>query len=176
MLRFAARDSRSTLAITPSSVGLENGSYRTFEEFVAQFERTMEIMSGVIEMRTLTRLGVRYVNEIEDERLREPGGLAQILTQPFLPAGGALGLDLRGGFSELLFEQPDGVFVLRRGLIQTAKYLLDMDYYTEEERAWDSGWVLEKVRAYHDVIESVFAAALREEYRDELGVVKGDGA
>ena len=174
MLRFAARDSNSTLAVTPSSIGLETGSYRTYEEFGLQLERTLVTLADVIELRTLTRLGVRYVNEIEDERLRIHGGLAKILTEPFLPAGGALGLDVRGGFSEFLFDQPDGVFVLRRGLVEPTKYLFDMDYYSEEERPWDVRWVIDTVRAYHDVIESVFAAALREEFRNELAA--GEGA
>jgi uncharacterized protein (TIGR04255 family) len=175
MLRFIGRGSGSTLAITQSSVGLETGSYRTFDEFVIQFQRVLEITAEVIEMRTLTRLGVRYVNEIEDERLGEAGGLAAILTQPFLPAGGALGLDVRGGLSELIFEQADGLFVLRCGLVDRTKYLLDMDYYSDEERDWDLQWVLARVRAYHEVIESVFAAALRDEYREEIGAARGDG-
>lgn len=175
MLRFAARDSQSKLAVTPSSVGLETGSYHTFEGFVDQLERTFAAVSQVLEMRTITRLGVRYVNEVQDERLLRAGGLATIVSEPFLPAGGALGHDIRGGFSELLFDQPDGTFTLRRGLVEPMKYLLDMDYFTEEERPWDLPWVLETVRAYHAVIESVFAAVLRREFLDELRAASEEG-
>lgn len=176
MLRFAARDAQSNLAITPSSVGLETGSYRTFEEFIDQLEHALTAVSRVVEMRTITRLGVRYVNEIQDERLSQDGGIANIVSEAFLPAGGALGLDIRGGFSELLFSQPDGTFTLRRGLVEQTKYLLDMDYYTEEERPWELPWVLETVGAYHDVIESVFAAVLSPAFLDELRVAREERA
>ena len=173
MLRFAARDSKAIFAVTPSSVGLETGSYHTFEEFIGQLERTLTShLLRIVEIRTITRLGVRYVNEVHDDRLLQAGGLGRIVAEPFLPAGGALGLDIRGGFSELLFDQPDGTFTLRRGLVEPTKYLLDMDYYTEQERPWSLPWVLATVRAYHNVIESVFAAALRPDFLEELRVAR----
>lgn len=166
--QFASRDERWKLALSQTSIAIETDAYTTFDEFRAELERVLTVVNEHFAIGRTTRLGLRYVNEIADERLLESGGLLYFFTPEFLPAGGELSDSVAASYSEVRFDQEDGSLVIRNGLVQPGKYLLDFDYYNETEGDFNVQKLVETVSNYHDVIDSVFARAITEDYMNEL--------
>jgi uncharacterized protein (TIGR04255 family) len=167
--RFARVDGHFNLALSPSSLGLDSDQYRPFDEFEAELARVAASFVDVFAGSVRTRLGVRYINEIEDARLDDPERLTFFLNRDLVrPVGAELGSDLLSSLNELRFVQPDGVFVLRHGLIESRKYLLDFDYFIESEGEFDADALLESARAFHSVIETVFCWSIGGDYLVEL--------
>jgi uncharacterized protein (TIGR04255 family) len=166
--QFRAMDGGATVALSATSLGFESAEYDAFERFADQFAYVLEAVAATFGPRHQTRLGVRYVNEVVDERLA-PNTLIDFLNDDLVrPVGSELGVDLIGGLSELRFQQPDGIFVLRHGLVRPNTYLLDFDYYNETERPFDAAAALEVTHRFHTVIEAVFKWSLAEGYLGEL--------
>jgi uncharacterized protein (TIGR04255 family) len=174
--RFQATDSTWTVALTPTSLGFEATTYTDFNEFAAEFERVLGALAEVFSPRTQTRIGVRYINEINDERAAGPTLRSLLRDELVTPVATELGTDVISTLSDLRFRQPDGLFVLRHGLVQEMTYLLDFDYFNEEEVPFDVPAVRQRLRDYHGVTESVFVWSLQPEYLAELrdGAQSGD--
>jgi uncharacterized protein (TIGR04255 family) len=173
LFRFQDRDNGWWVALSSSSLGFEASRYRRFPDFAAEFRRVVRHLLEVFAPKTQTRLGMRYINEIADPRLE--GSMTAILVPSLVaPLGTELGTDLVSSLSELRFQQPDGLFVLRHGLVGPATYVLDFDYFDEEERPFDVDGILARTDAYHSVIESLFAWCLTPEYLNELASTRED--
>jgi len=166
--RFRRRDNDWLVALSSSSIGFEAAQYTVFVDFFAEFSRVLGILEERFAPTTQTRLGMRYVNEIEREDLA-PDRLSHFINAALLaPIGSELGTDVLSSLSDLRFRQPDGLFALRHGLIRENAYLLDYDYFTEEERSFDRQEIRRAASDYHDMIEAVFSWSLAREYLDEL--------
>jgi len=166
--RFQRKDNNWLVALSSSSLGFEAPEYSVFNEFFAEFARVLGVLEERFHPSTQTRLGMRYVNEIEDGNL-VADGLRGFLNPALAgPVGSELGTDLLSSLSDLRFRQPDGVFALRHGLIRPDAYLLDFDYFTEEEHAFDRQNIRRTAASFHDVIESAFVWSLSTEYLERL--------
>jgi uncharacterized protein (TIGR04255 family) len=166
--RFRRRDNAWLVALSSSSLGFEAAEYGVFNEFFAEFARVLGVFQERFVPSTQTRLGMRYVNEIEEENLVSEG-LDRFLNSALVaPVGSDLGTDLLSSLSDLRFRQPDGVFALRHGLIRPDAYLLDFDYFAEEERPFDRQDIRRAAAGFHDVIESMFIWSLSDEYLRRL--------
>lgn len=166
--RFRRKDDGWLVALSSSSLGFEASEYGVFNEFLAEFVRVIGILENRFNPKAQTRFGMRYVNEVEDEAV-VPGRFEEFLNPALVSAvGRELGADLLSSLSDLRFSQPDGVFALRHGLIRPNAYLLDYDYFVEEERPFDQHEVRRTAAAYHDVIESMFAWSLADNYLSRL--------
>lgn len=167
--RFEDPEGRFRLMVSRTSLGLESVAYRAFDEFGERMRGAVRALGASFDPITQTRLGVRYVNEIEDPRLADRAQLAHFVNADLVrPVGGALGSDLVASLSELRFAQPDGTFVLRHGLVAQDKYLLDFDYFVEGEDAYGEDAVISITEAFHGVIETVFCWSLGAGYLQEL--------
>jgi uncharacterized protein (TIGR04255 family) len=176
LFRFRDREERWWVALSSSSLGFEASRYRSFPDFAEEFQRVLAALTDVFSPITQTRFGMRYVNEISDQRLEE-GRFSDIL-QPALvqPIGSELGRDLVSSLSELRFRQPDGLFVLRHGVVEKGTYLLDFDYFVDDERPFDEASILELAANYHSVTESLFVWSLAPAFLEELRSRTGDHA
>jgi uncharacterized protein (TIGR04255 family) len=166
--RFEGRDRPWVISLSSSSFGLEASSYDTFDSFAGEFNRILDALVETFEPRRSTRLGLRYINEVQDARVTG-SRLAELFRRELLgPIGEDLGYDLTTSLAELRFAQPDGLFVIRHGLVQPETYLLDFDYFVEEEADFSTAGVKQRVSGYHTQIESLFVWTLNPKYLDEL--------
>jgi uncharacterized protein (TIGR04255 family) len=166
--QFASRDGRWKVVLSQTSLALETDAYSTFADFVAELHRVLRVAVDRLPIKRKSRFGLRYVNEIVGERLREPGGLLHFFTPQFLPVGGELSTTIAESYSEVRFDEQDGSLVLRLGLVEPNKYLLDFDYFNETEDDFDPDRIVETATAYHVVIDSVFARAVTDEFMAEM--------
>lgn len=166
---FEDRERGWSVSLSSSSLALEASTYQDFDHFVAEFRAVLAALTETFGPRKCSRLGLRYVNEITDERLRHAGSLDEFLRAELVsPVGTELGSDLLGSLCELRFKETLGTLVLRHGLIRSDTYLLDFDYFKEESDAFDSETITKTVESFHDVIERLFVWCLSDTYLEEL--------
>jgi uncharacterized protein (TIGR04255 family) len=159
--RFETMDRRYVGTLTSTSVSVETGSYDDFDEFHLRLGEVLGVLAGddAFAPRLLTRLGVRYVNELRDERLADDATREAVINRELLGPAATLGTGLLASLQELRFQQEDGVLAIRHGLTALGQYLLDTDHYNEERQDFVASAVAEQVRRWHDTIEGVFVWA-----------------
>jgi uncharacterized protein (TIGR04255 family) len=166
---FEDRDRGWSVSLSSTSLALEASTYDDFDDFLAEFQSVLSALIATFNPRECSRLGLRYINEITDERLRESDGLLELLRRELVsPVGTELGSDLVGSLCELRFREALGTLVLRHGLIRADTYLLDYDYFKEESDAFDGEIVTKAIETFHDVIERLFVWCLSDAFLSEL--------
>jgi uncharacterized protein (TIGR04255 family) len=167
--RFRELANNWIVSLSSSSVALEAQEYKDFESFSTEFMQLVGLLSAEFGPKTQTRIGLRYVNELVDERLRD-GDFEAVLNGRLLgPIVGDLRGDLLSSLSDLRFQQADGVLAIRHGLVREETYLLDLDYFLEEDMDFALGDIHERLNGYHQLIESLFVWALNPGYLDSIG-------
>jgi uncharacterized protein (TIGR04255 family) len=162
-------DSKSwTVSLSKASLGLEAKTYHDFDDFAAELARVLGDAAEIFEPRTEVRLGVRYVNRIEDGRLSKRGITFFVHDELASPVGGELGSDLHHSLCELRFREGGGWLVLRHGLVEPDVYLLDFDNFVAEERDFAPAEIVGRVNEFHGLIERLFAWSLSARYLKEL--------
>jgi uncharacterized protein (TIGR04255 family) len=165
---FRDQDRAWTVSLSSDSLGLEAKTYHDFDDFAAELARILDDAAEIFEPQTEVRLGVRYVNRIEDERLRKRG--IQFFVRPELasPVGSELGSELAHSLCQLRFRERGTWLAIRHGLIEPSVYLLDFDNFVEGERDFEPAQIVKRVNEYHGLIERLFVWSLSDRYRSEL--------
>jgi uncharacterized protein (TIGR04255 family) len=166
--RFERLERDWTISLSSTSLALEAVHYLDFDDFAGELSAIVEALNEVFKPQREVRLGLRYVNHIDDERLREEGIRPFLNEQLISPVGGDLGGDLLGSLAELRFREHEGTLVIRHGLVEPASYLIDFDRFNTEERDFDHGSVVERIKQFHRLIEPLFVWSISERYLDEL--------
>jgi uncharacterized protein (TIGR04255 family) len=170
--RFETTDRQYVATLTPTSIGVETTHYGDFGQFRAHIEPVLQRVAEHADFRPrlVTRLGVRYVNEMHDERLHDDEAMSAVVHPELLGPATTLGTGLLASLQELRFQQPDGILAVRHGLTTPGQYLLDSDHYSEERQDFDVPRITALVQTWHDTIEGVFAWAFAPWLR-ERGVL-----
>jgi uncharacterized protein (TIGR04255 family) len=166
--QFRRPEHRWTISLSSTSLALEAVKYRDFDDFAAELSTIVKALHEVFEPKHEVRLGLRYVNHIEDERLQKRGVLFFLNEQLAAPIGADLGNDLIGSLAELRFRERGGTLAIRHGLIEPTRYLLDFDRFNAEERDFAPDSVVKRVKRFHDLIERLFVWSISERYLKEL--------
>ncbi len=165
-----------SVSLSSSSLALEASAYDDFDGLLEEFRGVVTVLVETFAPRECVRLGLRYVNEVTDERLRIDGGPSALLRPELIaPIGTELGTDVIGSLCELRFREALGTLVLRHGLIRSESYLLDFDYFKEEAQVFDGDSIVATVQNFHDVIEPLFVWCLSDSYLAELKGRAGGG-
>jgi uncharacterized protein (TIGR04255 family) len=165
---FRDSERQWTVSLTKGSLGLDANTYLDFDDFVSEFSRILKCMEEIFAPRLETRLGVRYVNHVEDERIEKRGIDYFISPELAAPVGSALGKDLVQSQCELLFRQGEAFVAIRHGLVAATTYVLDFDHYTEGERDFSSKTIVSRVKRFHSLIENLFVWSISGRYLKEL--------
>jgi uncharacterized protein (TIGR04255 family) len=155
-------------AISPTSVAVECDRYTEWPDMREAITGVFTAVAGAVG-GDRDRFGVRYVNEIEDERAAgDPQQLAALLAEPLLGAALAVGRPLLMSLQELRFADEHGQLVLRHGLRQPGIYMVDVDYFTDQPGPLDPDALTTLAEEYHRRIENVFAWSLQDTFLEEL--------
>lgn len=166
---FEDQDRGWSVTLSSSSLALQASSYADFEHFAAEFRSALSALSETFKPKLRSRIGLRYINEISDPRLEAGAQIFEVIRPELLsPIGGDLGFDLAGSLCELRFHEPQGILGLRHGLIRPGTYLLDFDYFIENEVEFSSAEIGETVGVFHETIERLFVWCLADGYLNEL--------
>jgi uncharacterized protein (TIGR04255 family) len=165
---FKDGDRGYAVALANSSLAVEaDASYHDFPQFLEEFGTAVTACAEIFKPKRQTRLGLRYINELTDGRLRED--VRRIINAELVvPLGTAVQGGLLRSLAELRIQESLGIFVVRHGLIDDDKYLLDFDYFSDADRQFDSQLVIETVEGFHKLIEPFFIWSLNRNYLTEL--------
>jgi uncharacterized protein (TIGR04255 family) len=157
-----------SVSLGNSSLAVEaDSTYHDFPQFLDEFSAAVRACAEIFQPKRQLRLGLRYINEVNDERLRED---VRMIISPELvaPVGSVVQGGLVRSLAELRVAESLGIFVVRHGLVDDTTYLLDFDYFSEAQRELDPQRVIETVKRFHDLIEPFFIWSLSERYLAEL--------
>jgi len=167
--QFEEPEREWTISLSSTGLALEAARYLDFDDFAGELARIVEALAEEFDPQREVRLGVRYVNRIEDRRLSGKNGVTHFISEQLAsPVGGELGSDLLGSLSELRFRENGGTLAIRHGLIEPRRYLLDFDRFAEKERQFAPASIVKRVRRFHALIEQLFVWSLSPGYLDEL--------
>lgn len=157
-----------------SSLAVEAGpQYHDFPQFLDEFSTAVQACDEVFHPKRTVRLGLRYVNEVTDARLRED--IRSIINPRLVvPVGTAVQGGLQRSFGELRVEESLGTVVIRHGLVEDSTYLLDFDYFSVIEHDFTPLRLIETVEGFHNLIEPLFVWSLARGYLAELKRKRGD--
>lgn len=163
------------VALGHSSLAVEvDAAYHDFRQFLKEFSAAVKAFDEIFQPKREIRLGLRYINQVSDNRLRRDLGTV-INPELVSPVGKAVEGGLLRSFAELRVEESLGTFVIRHGLVEdSVMYLLDFDYFSETERHFNSRRVIKTVKDFHVLIESFFVWSLNPDYLAELGQKEGN--
>lgn len=166
---LASADGGIRAALSASSVSVECSVYTEWARFCEAVAAVFAAFQRSIEPERCDRFGVRYVNELRDQRAEgDPASLSMLLNPALTATAVALGSVVLGSQAETRVAHGDGEFVLRHGLQSPGAYLLDFDCFTVRPRPFEADALVALAESFHARIEAVFAWSLSDDYLAEL--------
>lgn len=163
---LADPDERFRAVVSASSVGVECEDYQLWDDFRSALEHVLCAVAATAAPARCSRLGVRYVNELQDELLDgDPAHMARVVAAELLEPSLSVGNPVASSMSETRFQEPNEArLTLRHGLLEDRRFLLDFDHFTEVQQPFEPGPLVASAERFHDRIESLFAWSLNPEY------------
>jgi uncharacterized protein (TIGR04255 family) len=175
--RFQDAEQHWSVVLGRDFVGIETAKYGQYEHLRERFEEVLPVVMR-LGVNWRDRVGLRYVNQIRHTEGRTPAGWRELLNPMFLGmvGGDELGADVIHAVQEIRLREPDGVLLIRHGLVgQEASngepfYLLDLDYFDETPQLLDLDQLIPQLWRYHNTIHNLFEMTLTDRMRDYLGL------
>jgi uncharacterized protein (TIGR04255 family) len=179
-LRFASIEGDWTFTLMPDFASLETTAYDDWASFEVRLRNVMSALAQTAHPRVETRLGLRYVNQIEVPSVSQPSDWTKLL-QPAIV--GDLSGDAPLAASIITLHQMmqldigDGArLTFRHGLPGEAAasngaglaYLLDFDCSRQQEMPLDIDSIVAEADRFNTTITSLFQWCLTDELRKEL--------
>ncbi len=179
---FTKADESTTLSLSTSSLSLEARRHERREQLFADVQEGVDALSTVFGPVATNRLGLRYVDIIDDERIASDLGRATSWDRLISPRFGAVPAtvaDLEGTLFACEIASPTtngGGQTVRYGLIKDAdgrrKFRLDVDRYVEGPIEPEK--VVSLLNTFADDIFAVFMAAAGPDLLEWMPEKKGE--
>jgi uncharacterized protein (TIGR04255 family) len=188
---FRFRDTAEdwTVTIGPEALSLETSAYVGMRDMLERWLEVAEAASDSLTLTTKTRLGLRYINEIEAPGFSRDAleGWAREELVSIIGSHEARTGDLQRFLSQAVFRQPDGSLCnLRHGLAPNAQdpeqavFLLDLDFFVEETSDFDLEDQVRSLVKFNEGARDLFCWAFSEKayesFGPELDTTEGEGA
>jgi|GEM_PF-6939342 len=167
--RFAAADGSMALTLDLGAFAFETAAYAGIDAFLTTWEPVAQAVSDALELQSRTRLGLRYVNEVQltDDA---QAVVASAINADLLPPWGAQEhlQELSNSLHELRFGQAEGELTFRHGMQRPGAgappvYLLDFDHYEQRLRALDVEGDALRLRHFNATVNDVFRWSITAE-------------
>lgn len=174
--KFTSEDKKKHVNLTQSFIALTHNDYKSWENFREEMNLVAKALDEEYNPNFYTRIGLRYIDVIEREKIGLDGIAWSDLLNPTLI--GLLGdttlqTALARINSEAEFDiRTEGISKvrLRHGLISRnnqEQYLIDTDCYTEERSAFDA--IPSILNSFNRTAGNLFRWTLSDKLRDALG-------
>ncbi len=181
--RFHAVGSDWRVTLAPDFLALETGRYTSRDDFLARFCSVLLALQEHVDPRVIDRLGVRYIDRVIGANLADLPALVRpevsgVLSTPLADR-------VRHALSEHVFVLPGGTGLVtaRWGLvpgrstvdpaavepIEEPSWLLDVDAYQGDTRAFDVDATVAQARVFAERIYSIFRWAVTDEFLRRYG-------
>jgi uncharacterized protein (TIGR04255 family) len=173
---FFDPDRATQIGLAPTFLWVEQTVYKGFERFEALTGTALDGLFGTWPDTAINRLGLRYINAIDEPReasaidwsdFIQPQLLAALSVLPgsenlarFLVQAEMRGDDHR---LRLVTGMPNSDFP---GLVRQRNFLIDIDVYIQEALEQDE--IKETLQRFHDIVIQYFEKAITQKFRDYL--------
>ena len=172
--KFVSRKRGNTVTLAEDFFALSSTKYVVWEEFAADLQLASESVTGIYEPSHATRIGLRYVNVLDPEKL-ELSSLADVtdLLQPELRA-----LYRADVWSEpsvfgvqLILDDEEGQLGFRMATRDDdgkRSLQLDFDYFQEDEDGLPLEDLVQRCERYHRVVYDAFRWSILDDRIDDF--------
>ena len=173
------------ITLAPSFLALETTKYTNRNNFLQRFSLVLKALKKHINPYFITRLGVRYIDRIFEEKIKILPLLIRSEVLGILGLGTPFTEYIQHSISENMFMLPDNAGQLNAhwGLIpanetidsKTIKaidklsWILDLDAFQTKKRTLEVDVILKQTRYFAERIYSVFRWAVTDEFLRQYG-------
>jgi uncharacterized protein (TIGR04255 family) len=162
--------------LMPDHVALETNAYTTWEDFSELLAQVIDAVAEVVEPAIEQRIGLRYVDRIQELDLKSPAEWESYIRSEFLGPilHRELGPGVRAAHQQLLIELEDGISCgLRHGPVdnqnrETVDYVLDYDLFRQSGRPFDPEGIKETAALFNRLGLQLFQATITDDLLDYL--------
>jgi uncharacterized protein (TIGR04255 family) len=169
-IHFLAEDRKSFIQVSPHLLAINRlKPYPTWTEFKPKIDDAFHKLTGIIDVKGLQRIGLRYINRIEIPGV--PTELDNYFDfRPFL--GRNLPQNMTGFIleCELPFNSQQDLCRVRLTNAVAEKsdrnaYILDLDYFVTQSKAVSVDDALQWVEEAHQQVEEIFEGCINDRLR-----------
>ncbi|TAK69852.1 MAG: TIGR04255 family protein [Dehalococcoidia bacterium] len=165
--QFADAEKRWTITLAPDALTLETERYSSFDDLGDQMRLALDALVQHIRPGFATRLGLRYVNEIEvaSAELTAWTGVLNEHWRSILDSGVVEGA-ITHWLQNLRLETGDGTLNVNVGLIpdeRQPRVVIDLDYFDETQAVMDLETTMSRLGRWHEHIHSMFRWSISDE-------------
>ncbi len=171
--RLSSEDESSVATLSPESAGIETTKYGSWTEFWGRMEILLECLIGLVKPEAELRLGLRYVNRIDDPRVSAPEEWEKWIEPAVLGVvRHPIGRSAIASQQQLNLNVGDGIkATVGHGFFRDGDrliYLIDFDTYREGTRPFDLAEVRNSAGHLHTVCLQLFQNMITAEMYDYL--------
>jgi uncharacterized protein (TIGR04255 family) len=180
---------RQAVLLAPQTVSYETSAYIRFEDFCKSLERLLEILASLVADLVPQRIGLRYIDEIDERHLPAGGDWNRYIDAALASPLSHFDPAPSEHQSAALFEiAQDHKVVLRYGLMRQPAvdptgplvipdpprgryYLIDIDSAWEPSSRSEpqrTPWVLDKVGQLHAPVRQLFESSITDQLRNDV--------
>ncbi len=172
-----AADENWNVQLMPEHLGLETRAYSTWEEFRGRFSAALKALVDVVAPVLESRIGLRYVDRIQEPRVTSPEGWAPYIAQGLLGLAchPVLGSAIVAQQHQVVIDLGDGAACrFAHGLLRAdderLHYILDYDLHREGSRSFDTEEIMSKLDEFNTDALKLFHSSTTPELLDALRV------
>lgn len=174
--RFLTGDRKSTVTLSPESLGFSTSEYHRWEEFLSDLRVSLNALCEIYEPAFFSRIGLRYIDAIDREviglsgvpwsRLFRPEILGELAVPVF-----ERNLELAGRQLQVRLPDGGGSMVLRHGIGRVAgrehpSYMIDLDFFRADRVEVSNAEPI--LHAFHELSGRAFRWTITDELRCAL--------
>ncbi len=171
LYRFQSEDEMRTVTLTADWLSLETTSYESFASLAAQWEPVIRHAKRCFKIEHETRLGLRYVNEIDLGPEVTPDRLSEILSPALVGSAklDAHAIGLFRSWQELRFRHRDGGCTMQHGYVENQEktwvYVLDFDGYraSQSDRVFEPDEMMSALAGMNHYVFALFKSCFTPE-------------
>jgi len=178
---YHGKNRKKRAVVAPTHFLVEYDVYNSFEELKSHFLPVLEELFKSIEGLQVTRLGLRYIDEItcDDNNVFE---WSEYLNMPLLAAFSIPhdGKEVLRVFNNFTIRDHDMILRFQYGMhnpdfpapIKKKIFILDLDAYTEG--LLEFGDIEEKLEKFHEAIGNLFEQVITDKLREIMGEINAE--
>jgi uncharacterized protein (TIGR04255 family) len=154
------------IKVSPHNMALAFSSYNNFEEFKDEVQRRTSNFCGIFEISSLTRIGLRYVNEIPLPT-QQPESITKYV-RPLVEFERIPLHSVQQFAMQVASQLNDHMILVRTAMLAgpVRTYILDIDAYTETIQPMSD--IPSLIERFHASVQHVFLDHVTDEYRDVM--------
>ena len=180
---LATADRRKTVTILPSMVAVQTSRYDRYRTSLGEpVMRAVSAFVAATGSSVVQRIGLRYINRLQDSAANEPAFWSDHIREPFAgPLGGELARCVESLHQQVFLRlEPSAFARINSGVFREEaaeprfSFLIDLDVFREEAFSFDAaiceGWLRQLNRTAFPLFGQVLSVA----YMQSLGPVELD--